>query len=77
MDEKDQRIQELSEQLERAHDALLVLNYYNMIHNDFEDYLLRVSEWGLGEIKVPNPDSFVTGLTQTEVLVKQIRDKRK
>ena len=74
MDEKDQRIQELSEQLQRAQDALLVLNYYNMIHNDFEDYLLQVSEWGLGERDdMPDPDNFVTGLQKTDALVKEIK----
>mgnify|MGYP001225603354 FL=1 len=74
MDEKDKRIQELSDQLQRAQDALLVLNYYNMIHNDFEDYLLQVSEWGLGERDdMPDPDNFVTGLQKTDALVKEIK----
>ncbi len=77
MNNQEEEIISLRQQLKLAQDALLILNYYNMIHNDFEDYLLRVSEWGLGEGEIPNPDSFVTGLTQTEVLVKQIRDKRK
>lgn len=77
MDEKDKRIQELSEQLQRAQDALLVLEYYNRIHNDFEAYLLAIAHWGLGERDMPNVDDFVKGFTGTDVLVNMIRERRK
>ena len=74
MNNQEEEIISLRQQLQRAQDALLVLNYYNMIHNDFEDYLLQVSEWGLGERDdMPDPDNFVTGLQKTDALVKEIK----
>ena len=78
MDEKDQKITDLLNQLDRAHGALIVLEYYNRIHNDFEAYLLQVAEWGLGDREnIPKPDSFVSGLEPTEKLISKIRNARK
>lgn len=70
MDEKDQRIQELSDQLQRARNALRILFYYNRLHNDFEDYLQRVAEYGLGrKDSLPDPDKFVTGLPSNQTVI--------
>lgn len=56
--------------VERAKNALRILFYYNPLHNDFEDYLQRVAEYGLGrKDSLPDPDKFVTGLPSNQTVI--------